>query len=96
MDVGKTTCNAKINEKQHRKGALVICIFIIQQLKRLMAPSISSPLCCARSKLQPSVPPDRDDIVSGPATLPEGETDCLIAAHVSMQRSLSPTESRPV
>lgn len=87
MERGKTTYNAKINEKQHRTGALAICIFIIQQLKRLMAPSISSPLRCARSKLQPSVPPDRDDIVSGPATLPEGETDCLIAPHVSMQRA---------
>lgn len=86
MKGGETTYNAKINEKQHRTGALVICIFIIQQLKRLMAATISSPLCCARSKLQPSVPADRDDIVSRPATLPEGETDCLIAPHVSMQR----------
>lgn len=45
MEGEKTTYNAKLNEKQHRAATSVICIFIIQQLKRLMAPSISSLLC---------------------------------------------------
>lgn len=45
MEGGKTTYNAKLKEKQHRTATSVICIFIIQQLKRLMAPSISSLLC---------------------------------------------------